>query len=105
MNIPNSPKLMKRWNNKGSSMSRIKNLTVMGSGVLGGQIAWHSAFKGKTVTVPQIWLRGEYFGDSETVAEAHKNGKLKEYSRFQDAGGDASSAGGRWRGEDAAAYQ
>jgi 3-hydroxyacyl-CoA dehydrogenase len=45
---------MKRWNNKGSSMSRIKNLTVMGSGVLGGQIAWHSAFKGKTVTVLDI---------------------------------------------------
>lgn len=35
-------------------MSRISNLTVMGSGVLGGQIAWHSAFKGKTVTVLDI---------------------------------------------------
>lgn len=35
-------------------MSKIKNLTVMGSGVLGGQIAWHSAFKGKTVTVLDI---------------------------------------------------
>ncbi len=35
-------------------MSRINNLTVMGSGVLGGQIAWHSAFKGKTVTVLDI---------------------------------------------------
>lgn len=35
-------------------MSNIKNLTVMGSGVLGGQIAWHSAFKGKTVTVLDI---------------------------------------------------
>ncbi len=35
-------------------MSRINNLTVMGSGVLGGQIAWHSAFKGKTVVVLDI---------------------------------------------------
>ncbi|MEH6586212.1 MAG: 3-hydroxyacyl-CoA dehydrogenase [Halioglobus sp.] len=35
-------------------MSKIKNLTVMGSGVLGGQIAWHSAFKGKSVTVLDI---------------------------------------------------
>lgn len=35
-------------------MSNIKNLTVMGSGVLGGQIAWHSAFKGKSVTVLDI---------------------------------------------------
>ncbi|KUM68120.1 3-hydroxyacyl-CoA dehydrogenase [Streptomyces griseorubiginosus] len=32
-------------------MSRLDNVTVLGSGVLGGQIAWHSAFKGKTVTV------------------------------------------------------
>ncbi len=35
-------------------MSRISYLTVMGSGVLGGQIAWHSAFKGKTVTILDI---------------------------------------------------
>jgi 3-hydroxyacyl-CoA dehydrogenase len=30
-------------------MSRINHLTTLGSGVLGGQIAWHSAFRGKTV--------------------------------------------------------
>ena len=35
-------------------MSNINKLTVMGSGVLGGQIAWHSAFKGKVVTVLDI---------------------------------------------------
>lgn len=29
----------------------IQKLTVLGAGVLGGQIAWHSAFRGKTVTV------------------------------------------------------
>lgn len=29
----------------------LKNVTVIGAGVLGGQIAWHSAFKGKTVVV------------------------------------------------------
>ncbi|MFJ9714098.1 3-hydroxyacyl-CoA dehydrogenase [Streptomyces sp. NPDC101234] len=32
-------------------MSSLKRLTVLGPGVLGSQIAWHSAFKGKTVTV------------------------------------------------------
>src|SRR5262245_58202191 len=32
-------------------MSHIENLTVLGSGVLGGQIAWQGAFKGKTVVV------------------------------------------------------
>jgi len=32
----------------------LQQLTVLGSGVLGGQIAWHSAFKGKTVTVYDI---------------------------------------------------
>lgn len=35
-------------------MSRLEKLTVLGSGVLGGQIAWHSAFKGKAVTVYDI---------------------------------------------------
>lgn len=32
-------------------MSRINRLTTVGAGVLGGQIAYHSAFKGKTVVV------------------------------------------------------
>jgi 3-hydroxybutyryl-CoA dehydrogenase len=31
------------------SRSQLDRLTVLGAGVLGGQIAWHSAFKGKTV--------------------------------------------------------
>lgn len=35
-------------------MSRIDSLTVIGSGVLGGQIAWHSAAKGKTVSILDI---------------------------------------------------
>lgn len=35
-------------------MTNITYLTVLGSGVLGGQIAWHSAFKGKTVCVYDI---------------------------------------------------
>ncbi len=32
----------------------MNHLTVLGSGVLGGQIAWHSAYKGKTVVVYDI---------------------------------------------------
>ncbi|MET7727665.1 3-hydroxyacyl-CoA dehydrogenase [Streptomyces mirabilis] len=35
-------------------MSRLDRVAVLGSGVLGGQIAWHSAFKGKTVAVYDI---------------------------------------------------
>ncbi|MFD0440274.1 3-hydroxyacyl-CoA dehydrogenase NAD-binding domain-containing protein [Streptomyces chartreusis] len=35
-------------------MPSLNNLTVLGSGVLGGQIAWHSAFHGKTVVVYDI---------------------------------------------------
>jgi 3-hydroxyacyl-CoA dehydrogenase len=31
--------------------SNLVRLTVLGAGVLGGQIAWHSSFKGKTVVV------------------------------------------------------
>ncbi|MCK8642401.1 3-hydroxyacyl-CoA dehydrogenase [Mycobacterium colombiense] len=32
-------------------MSRLHQLTVVGAGVLGSQIAWHSAYRGKTVVV------------------------------------------------------
>lgn len=35
-------------------MTHVNHLTVLGSGVLGGQIAWHSAFRGKTVAVYDI---------------------------------------------------
>ncbi|MFD0441321.1 3-hydroxyacyl-CoA dehydrogenase [Streptomyces chartreusis] len=35
-------------------MAALQRLTVLGSGVLGGQIAWHSAFKGKSVVVYDI---------------------------------------------------
>lgn len=35
-------------------MSSLDRLTVLGAGVLGGQIAWHSAFKGKHVAVYDI---------------------------------------------------
>lgn len=35
-------------------MSKIQDVTVLGSGVLGGQIAWHTAYKGKTVVVYDI---------------------------------------------------
>jgi 3-hydroxyacyl-CoA dehydrogenase len=35
-------------------VSNVDRLTVLGSGVLGGQIAFHSAFKGKTVVVYDI---------------------------------------------------
>ena len=31
--------------------SNIERLTALGAGVLGGQIGWHSAFKGKTVVI------------------------------------------------------
>ncbi len=35
-------------------MSTVNHVAVLGSGVLGGQIAWHSAFKGKHVAVYDI---------------------------------------------------
>ena len=35
-------------------MAELNRITVLGAGVLGGQIAWHSAFKGKTVAVYDI---------------------------------------------------
>lgn len=36
----------------------IENLTVLGAGVLGGQICWHSAFKGKQVVVYDLFEEG-----------------------------------------------
>ena len=35
-------------------MAKLNYITVLGSGVLGGQIAWHTAFKGKNVVVYDI---------------------------------------------------
>jgi 3-hydroxyacyl-CoA dehydrogenase len=37
------------------SLSGLNKLTVIGAGVLGGQIAWHSAYKGKTVVVYDLY--------------------------------------------------
>ena len=37
------------------SRSRLDRLTVLGAGVLGGQIGWHSAFKGKTVVIYDLF--------------------------------------------------
>ncbi len=36
----------------------VNNLTLLGAGVLGGQIAWHSAFKGKHVVVYDLYEKG-----------------------------------------------
>lgn len=38
--------------------SQINTLTVLGAGVLGGQIAWQSAFKGKTVLIYDLYEEG-----------------------------------------------
>jgi 3-hydroxybutyryl-CoA dehydrogenase len=43
------------------TVSKLEHLTVAGAGVLGGQIAWHSAYKGKNVIV---------FNRSETGLES-----------------------------------
>lgn len=36
----------------------IEHVTVLGAGVLGGQICWHSAFKGKQVVVYDLFEKG-----------------------------------------------
>ena len=36
------------------SESNIENVAMIGAGTLGGQIAWHSAYMGKQVTVYDI---------------------------------------------------
>lgn len=39
-------------------VAKLNNLTVIGAGVLGGQIAWHSAFRGKNVSVYDLYEEG-----------------------------------------------
>ena len=41
-----------------TTVSGLNSLTVVGAGVLGGQIAWQSAFKGKTVVVYDLSEEG-----------------------------------------------
>src|SRR6218665_2354845 len=43
-----------RHTTKETTMSYVNHLTVLGAGVLGGHISWHSAFKGKSVVVYDI---------------------------------------------------
>ena len=38
--------------------SKLNKLTVIGAGVLGGQIAWQSAFRGKDVIVYDLYEEG-----------------------------------------------
>ena len=40
------------------STGELKNITVLGAGVLGGQIAWQSAFRGKSVVVYDLYEEG-----------------------------------------------
>ena len=40
------------------STNNLERLTVLGAGVLGGQIAWQSAFRGKTVVVYDLHEAG-----------------------------------------------
>ncbi len=35
-------------------VQQLDRVSILGAGVLGGQIAWHSAYKGKTVVVYDI---------------------------------------------------
>ncbi|GMQ84402.1 MAG: 3-hydroxyacyl-CoA dehydrogenase [Gammaproteobacteria bacterium] len=40
------------------TQAKLNNLTVIGAGVLGGQIAWQSAFRGKNVVVYDLYEEG-----------------------------------------------
>lgn len=50
-------------------MSTLQNITVLGGGVLGSQIAWHSAFKGKQVVVYDI--NSEAVGRCQTAHDQY----------------------------------
>lgn len=59
----------RRHNRKGNQMTQqLDRLAVLGGGVLGGQIAWHSAYFGKTVTVYDAFEEG-----LDNSRAAHKN--------------------------------
>ena len=52
----------------------LRNVVVLGAGVLGGQIGWHSAFKGKTVVIYDPIAEGLARGQTavERYAEIYK---------------------------------
>lgn len=52
---------------------QLSGLTVLGAGVLGGQIAWHSAFKGKQVVVYDLYQKGldQCRADQQRYAEIY----------------------------------
>ena len=54
--------------------SDIHHLTLVGAGVLGGQIAWHSAFKGKQVVVYDLYEKGlaQCRADQQRYAETYR---------------------------------
>jgi 3-hydroxybutyryl-CoA dehydrogenase len=71
-------------------MSRLHEVTLVGSGVLGSQIAWHSAYKGKSVTVYDI--------SAEAIAQcqiAHDEYASIYRSEFLAADADIAAAKGR----------
>jgi len=57
------------------SHSNIDHLTLLGAGVLGGQIAWHSAFKGKQVVVYDLYEKGlaQCRADHQRYAEIYRS--------------------------------
>ena len=54
--------------------SQINNVTLLGGGVLGGQIAWHSAYKGKQVVVYDLHETGlaQCRADQQRYAEVYR---------------------------------
>lgn len=59
------------------SNSDLDRLTVLGGGVLGGQIAWHSAHRGKTVTV---------YDPSYLASENEVQSALRPYDGYTSLG-------------------
>ena len=70
--------------------SNIERLTVLGAGVLGGQIGWHSAFKGKVVVIY------DPFPEALERARAAHDGYARIYTE-QLGASDADIAGTRAR--------
>jgi 3-hydroxybutyryl-CoA dehydrogenase len=68
----------------------LQRLTVLGAGVLGGQIGWHSAFKGKTVVIH------DPFPEALARAQAVQQHYVRIYRQQMDAS-DADIAAARAR--------
>jgi 3-hydroxyacyl-CoA dehydrogenase len=55
------------------TQEQINNVTLLGAGVLGAQIAWQSAFKGKSVVVYDLYEKRAWSNAAQTSSAMRRS--------------------------------